>query len=1499
MKQTLLATFVQALSLFCFLANLSPSHAARVVSKYVDKKSILMDDINSIEVVVFTLETDTPVYYNGTLLSKISEYDSRPMVTCWNQYECACVPPVVNNLYGSFSLQCGDENYGSYPYVPVFCDDEFFDDLPIPYHVVPLPPSKDPLRSLWSSVGILDSLPDGVDNQISIALFTKFYDMGSQLIRRQFPSDFDYSQCVLTVKDSLHDESGNSFSGDYKDFSQPSYDCEYLKMNELALEMESVIAGIAEVSAWSSLNMQRWKVPLLFSSNAWVGCQETITSRLLGSIQPVSFATSLCQYPPESDSWLEDPCCNLKLQYEQCCIASDVSLSVPEYDQVNDGATSTCKDPISSLGVFEDILEQLQQVMSPQSSCTAGRKEVVDDQVYESSLRFLDECQARVYGSDEAFPTCNKNDDCYTRCRDGECDIFLDDWDDTYLKCYLERMDDSVKIYLKRLWGLPSTSSDDALKSSFLQNLTDVNCIGVNSIMLTGSGLDYSLISEDHCLAFEVCNMNDDLSREECNKDPNNYICASCNGNQCQPFTLHETCYIPIPNPDPGFCEFLGGTYDPESYLHPCVLNITRTECLPPEICPLPENGSGYCRSDFCYLPAVDEANCNNQNWQCDSDSQTYDPFKFWSPSMASGNGLCILSAGNYEECEAYNGIYHFGRDWQDALYNSEEKCTTVCSIGDVNYVGSSQEECAELEVCDTLNVACNSFNSRSLCYGMIPYCDCIEIGGDYDEELGCVVYTGYDQCPHPDLTYESCSDLTNDECFDCINNDVNCKVHQQHLECQLSRSSRSSEAECTKDGAGRCNSNFIYNVKNPDCVSFFASDYETQYNTNCYYSCFFDFDINDDGIATCGGERYISAIGCQDRSVFDQGTCTELGGRWLHNPFSKEQCELEKGCYDGDDSVLLSGKDIQECQTCGKEYRSRMNWVDSNWVRGGYLKYLSWRAQEYVPYNLFKPTLNFKRVYTTINEQVASRYAPYFQTELLCRYSPLLESMRYLICDCTSDPMAPSNCYSSSVRVISAGIQRFCAGLQDWIRTGSFELVIKKDSVPVEYNCLDAVISIAPATQFRRQISDSVSSDQLTGAANQELKNPYAVISYDGGYVGQIVSDGLILDFAGRLDAVNICITRRQDISISREFSLPDIVLRPQNETVFLPLRVNMNITGNLYCATIDVNGESKATIFAARLYPDWDSRGADDEDRTFFYVVAALDYLLALISVIQICGVIYSDLFVTRKLDITVQKLLHFHILIFTVVRATYILLVAADDIEEGSLQQVLLYDLPTLLFFSAYSCLLFFWAEITSNTKIMKDNLVFVQYLRPLLIRTNAIMYTYFTIVVIISQAATNSVDMDHVRSAYYYFLAAIALGMSLGFVHYGRKLWATMTSIKVTERTARQKATLAKIAVVTVVCTASFLFQCVYLVVSLYVDITDANVALVPFLLAEFLPCALMLFSFRNPVKARLGSSATRTNSSFINRLKQGFKFSRSNKTTQAEALASVGITEMEL
>ncbi|KAI4299096.1 hypothetical protein L6164_032587 [Bauhinia variegata] len=205
------------------------------------------------------------------------------------------------------------------------------------------------------------------------------------------------------------------------------------------------------------------------------------------------------------------------------------------------------------------------------------------------------------------------------------------------------------------------------------------------------------------------------------------------------------------------------------------------------------------------------------------------------------------------------------------------------------------------------------------------------------------------------------------------------------------------------------------------------------------------------------------------------------------------------------------------------------------------------------------------------------------------------------------------------------------------------------------------------------------------------------------------------------------------------------------------------------------------------------------------------------------------------------TTQKVFHFMNFLVNGLRAVLFgLYKSVLLIRPKALEQVLM-DLPGLLFFSTYTLLVLFWAEIYHQARSAESD-----RLRPAYFIINGIIY--FT------QARKKQVSKVYAGlEAARIFLAVISFCSALGFLIYGGRLFVLLRRFPIESRSRQKK--LYEVGSVTSICCTCFMIRCIMLAISAFNHDADLDVLYHPILnlayywLVEIVPSALVLFILR--------------------------------------------------
>ncbi|KAI7740154.1 hypothetical protein M8C21_009386 [Ambrosia artemisiifolia] len=166
------------------------------------------------------------------------------------------------------------------------------------------------------------------------------------------------------------------------------------------------------------------------------------------------------------------------------------------------------------------------------------------------------------------------------------------------------------------------------------------------------------------------------------------------------------------------------------------------------------------------------------------------------------------------------------------------------------------------------------------------------------------------------------------------------------------------------------------------------------------------------------------------------------------------------------------------------------------------------------------------------------------------------------------------------------------------------------------------------------------------------------------------------------------------------------------------------------------------------------------------------------------------------------------------------------------------MILLDLPGLLFFSTYTLLVLFWAEIYHQARSLPTD-----KLRPAYFIINGIVYVIQICIWTYMRFSKTAAAIELAEL----FFSLISLAAAVGFVVYGGRRFPI-------ESRGRQKK-LHEVGFVTGICCTCFLIRCVMVAVAAFDKNADMHVLNHPildfayYMIVEILPSALVLFILR--------------------------------------------------
>ncbi|XP_020577576.1 tobamovirus multiplication protein 1 [Phalaenopsis equestris] len=264
-----------------------------------------------------------------------------------------------------------------------------------------------------------------------------------------------------------------------------------------------------------------------------------------------------------------------------------------------------------------------------------------------------------------------------------------------------------------------------------------------------------------------------------------------------------------------------------------------------------------------------------------------------------------------------------------------------------------------------------------------------------------------------------------------------------------------------------------------------------------------------------------------------------------------------------------------------------------------------------------------------------------------------------------------------------------------------------------------------------------------------------------------------------------------------------------------------------------------SRATNKLVSSWWDEINRSTQWQDGVFYFLCAAY----ALVSAIALIQLIRIQLRVP-EFGWTTQKVFHLMNFIVNGVRAILFGFHAHVFLLKPKVFTFALLDLPGLLFFSTYTLLVLFWAEIYHQARSLPTDKLRIVY-----ISINTVIYVVQICIWIYLWID----DAKVVEEIGKIFIAVVSLIAALGFLVYGGRLFLMLRRFPIESKGRRKK--LYEVGSVTAICFACFLIRSAVVVISAFESELSLEVMDHPILdlfyytLTEILPSALVLYILR--------------------------------------------------
>ncbi|XP_042037256.1 tobamovirus multiplication protein 1-like [Salvia splendens] len=248
-------------------------------------------------------------------------------------------------------------------------------------------------------------------------------------------------------------------------------------------------------------------------------------------------------------------------------------------------------------------------------------------------------------------------------------------------------------------------------------------------------------------------------------------------------------------------------------------------------------------------------------------------------------------------------------------------------------------------------------------------------------------------------------------------------------------------------------------------------------------------------------------------------------------------------------------------------------------------------------------------------------------------------------------------------------------------------------------------------------------------------------------------------------------------------------------------------------------------------------------------FFTLCAVYALLSSVALIQLIRIELR----VAEYGWTTQKVFHLMNFVVNGVRAVVFGFHKQVFFLNPKALTLVLLDLPDLLFFSTYTLLVLFWAEIYHQARSMPTEKLRIFYISI----NGAIYIIQFGIWLYLG--LDENVIVQFIRKI---FIAVVSVIAALGFVIYGGRLFFMLRRFPIESKGRRKK--LHEVGSVTAICFTCFLLRCFMVLLSAFDSDASLDVMyhpvlnLIYYMLVEILPSALVLFILRKLPPKRISA-----------------------------------------
>lgn len=347
------------------------------------------------------------------------------------------------------------------------------------------------------------------------------------------------------------------------------------------------------------------------------------------------------------------------------------------------------------------------------------------------------------------------------------------------------------------------------------------------------------------------------------------------------------------------------------------------------------------------------------------------------------------------------------------------------------------------------------------------------------------------------------------------------------------------------------------------------------------------------------------------------------------------------------------------------------------------------------------------------------------------------------------------------------------------------------------------------------------------------------------------------------------LCVEKRNNAGhSSEEFAVSDFAFGDEALFYLTPWNLDVVDMEDRLCAQV-VNPKQNTTYFPIYRMDRWESQPykyMDDKTTSLIYFIGALHLIVAVAALST--TIVFGYLATIMQL----RSILLGFIFLFNLVRSIYFFILPSGAFNEHPSVDYALVEVPTFLYFTAFTVLLMLWATFFMQKMVRSFGKNFMMAFLGI----NLLIYSIFlTIMLVYTYLPSQPIEFcagrlgvvhsDTTRRVlsgiYHAFMAMLSLLLGAGLLLYGTKLYSALRSSKAHIKQDRDTLLLQ----MALVGSLAFILHSAFFLILNFASFSNVIFSVIGLILTEIIPCLYITLLVLFKVK-QMGTSKSKTVSS---------------------------------